>query len=123
VDLSLKWSSNDQKGCPLCLAPKTCAEARKTLCATSIIIIIYCLHLVRPNDLAGHSDYHLFKEGILPMWEVRYNILCDLQLCTLYTKFYLANQFSLASIRKNSVVVQMLKGIGMGGELKNICIF
>ncbi|XP_064638524.1 eukaryotic translation initiation factor 4E type 2-like [Lineus longissimus] len=26
-------------------------------------------HLVRPNDLAGHSDYHLFKDGIRPMWE------------------------------------------------------
>lgn len=26
-------------------------------------------HLVRPSDLGGHSDYHLFKEGIRPMWE------------------------------------------------------
>lgn len=26
-------------------------------------------HVVRPSDLTGHSDYHLFKEGIRPMWE------------------------------------------------------
>lgn len=28
-------------------------------------------HMVRPGDLTGHSDFHLFKEGIKPMWEVR----------------------------------------------------
>ena len=27
--------------------------------------------MVRPGDLTGHSDFHLFKEGIKPMWEVR----------------------------------------------------
>lgn len=26
-------------------------------------------HLARPGDLNGHSDYHLFKKGIRPMWE------------------------------------------------------
>nr|XP_006823949.1 PREDICTED: eukaryotic translation initiation factor 4E type 2-like isoform X2 [Saccoglossus kowalevskii] len=26
-------------------------------------------HCVRPCDLSGHSDFHLFKEGIKPMWE------------------------------------------------------
>ncbi|XP_069483510.1 eukaryotic translation initiation factor 4E type 2-like isoform X1 [Ambystoma mexicanum] len=26
-------------------------------------------HLVRPGDLTGYSDFHLFKEGIKPMWE------------------------------------------------------
>ncbi|KAJ8396438.1 hypothetical protein AAFF_G00017440 [Aldrovandia affinis] len=26
-------------------------------------------HLVRPGDLIGHSDFHIFKEGIKPMWE------------------------------------------------------
>ncbi|KAI8498823.1 eukaryotic translation initiation factor 4E type 2-like [Branchiostoma floridae] len=26
-------------------------------------------HMVRPGDLSGHSDFHLFKEGIKPMWE------------------------------------------------------
>ncbi|PVD18343.1 hypothetical protein C0Q70_20892 [Pomacea canaliculata] len=26
-------------------------------------------HLARPSELTGHSDYHLFKEGIRPMWE------------------------------------------------------
>uniref|UniRef100_A0A3Q1GYK8 Eukaryotic translation initiation factor 4E type 2-like n=1 Tax=Acanthochromis polyacanthus TaxID=80966 RepID=A0A3Q1GYK8_9TELE len=25
--------------------------------------------MVRPGDLSGHSDFHLFKEGIKPMWE------------------------------------------------------
>ncbi|XP_067948483.1 eukaryotic translation initiation factor 4E type 2-like [Watersipora subatra] len=29
----------------------------------------YYSHLVRPSDLSGHSDYHLFKESIRPMWE------------------------------------------------------
>nr|CAG4636445.1 EOG090X0BMA [Eubosmina coregoni]SVE70007.1 EOG090X0BMA [Eubosmina coregoni] len=28
----------------------------------------YC-HLVRPCELTGHSDFHLFKDGIKPMWE------------------------------------------------------
>ena len=26
-------------------------------------------HMVRPNDLVGHCDIHLFKESIKPMWE------------------------------------------------------
>jgi len=26
-------------------------------------------HLVRPNDIKTTTDYHLFKEGIKPMWE------------------------------------------------------
>lgn len=26
-------------------------------------------HLARPSDLQGHSDFHLFKIGIKPMWE------------------------------------------------------
>lgn len=26
-------------------------------------------HLMRPSELQGHSDYHLFKDGIKPMWE------------------------------------------------------
>lgn len=26
-------------------------------------------YLVRPGDLSGHSDIHLFKDGIKPMWE------------------------------------------------------
>ena len=26
-------------------------------------------HLVKPGDLASHSDFHLFKMGIKPMWE------------------------------------------------------
>ncbi|RXN20103.1 calpain-10 [Labeo rohita] len=26
-------------------------------------------HMIRPGDLTGHSDFHLFKEGIKPMWE------------------------------------------------------
>lgn len=30
---------------------------------------MYYSHMVRPNDLTGHSDYHLFKDGIRPMWE------------------------------------------------------
>ena len=41
------------------------------------------IFLCRPNDLPNTSDYHLFKEGILPMWEVQnfclqhfYFILC-----------------------------------------------
>ncbi|KAF4526062.1 hypothetical protein B566_EDAN015082 [Ephemera danica] len=26
-------------------------------------------HLMRPSELQGHSDYHIFKDGIKPMWE------------------------------------------------------
>lgn len=26
-------------------------------------------HLVRPSEIAGQSDFHLFKHGIKPMWE------------------------------------------------------
>eukprot|EP00124_Ichthyophonus_hoferi_P003379 Ihof_evm5s289 gene=Ihof_evmTU5s289 len=26
-------------------------------------------HLQRPDDLKGISDYHLFREGISPLWE------------------------------------------------------
>ncbi|CAB3365993.1 Hypothetical predicted protein [Cloeon dipterum] len=26
-------------------------------------------HLLRPSELQGHSDYHVFKDGIKPMWE------------------------------------------------------
>ncbi|KAK7090256.1 eukaryotic translation initiation factor 4E type 2-like isoform X2 [Littorina saxatilis] len=26
-------------------------------------------HMTHPGDMMGHSDYHLFKEGIRPMWE------------------------------------------------------
>ena len=29
-------------------------------------------YLVRPGDLTGHSDIHLFKDGIKPMWKVGY---------------------------------------------------
>ncbi|ESP04867.1 hypothetical protein LOTGIDRAFT_211681 [Lottia gigantea] len=29
----------------------------------------YYTHLSRPSELSGHSDYHIFKEGIRPMWE------------------------------------------------------
>uniref|UniRef100_A0A2K6EHP6 Eukaryotic translation initiation factor 4E family member 2 n=1 Tax=Propithecus coquereli TaxID=379532 RepID=A0A2K6EHP6_PROCO len=29
----------------------------------------YYSHMVHPRDLTGHSDFHLFKEGIKPMWE------------------------------------------------------
>nr|SVE89468.1 EOG090X0BMA [Daphnia sinensis]SVE90092.1 EOG090X0BMA [Daphnia sinensis]SVE90720.1 EOG090X0BMA [Daphnia sinensis]SVE91347.1 EOG090X0BMA [Daphnia sinensis] len=28
----------------------------------------YC-HLIKPCELSGHSDFHLFKDGIKPMWE------------------------------------------------------
>ena len=27
-------------------------------------------HMVRPNDLPNTADYHMFKKGIKPMWEV-----------------------------------------------------
>lgn len=27
-------------------------------------------YLLRPNELSGHSDLHLFKDGIKPLWEV-----------------------------------------------------
>jgi len=30
-------------------------------------------HMVHPCDLSGHSDFHLFKQGIRPMWEEESN--------------------------------------------------
>ena len=27
-------------------------------------------HLIRPGDLQSHSDFHIFKRGIKPLWEV-----------------------------------------------------
>jgi len=29
----------------------------------------YYAHMARPNDLLGHADIHLFKDGIRPLWE------------------------------------------------------
>jgi len=26
-------------------------------------------HLIRPNELSGHCDLHIFKDGIKPLWE------------------------------------------------------
>ena len=31
--------------------------------------------LVHPSELTGHCDYHLFKDGIKPMWEVYTEII------------------------------------------------
>ncbi|XP_063243316.1 eukaryotic translation initiation factor 4E type 2-like isoform X2 [Bacillus rossius redtenbacheri] len=31
-------------------------------------------HLVRPSELQSHSDFHLFKVGIKPMWEDEANV-------------------------------------------------
>ena len=38
-------------------------------------------HLVRPGDLIGHSDFHIFKEGIKPMWEVGRGRVLALSVC------------------------------------------
>ncbi|XP_035772258.1 eukaryotic translation initiation factor 4E type 2-like [Neolamprologus brichardi] len=38
-------------------------------------------HLVRPGDLSGHSDFHLFKEGIKPMWEGQLELQEHQDLC------------------------------------------
>lgn len=32
-------------------------------------------HMVRPNEMTGHCDFHLFKESIKPMWEDEKNKL------------------------------------------------
>ena len=29
----------------------------------------YYAHMIRPHDLLGHADIHLFKDGIRPLWE------------------------------------------------------
>lgn len=36
-------------------------------------------HMVRPNDVTHSSDWHLFKKGIKPMWEVS-TFPCPLRL-------------------------------------------
>jgi translation initiation factor 4E len=33
----------------------------------------YYTHMIRPHDLMGHADIHLFKDGIRPMWEDDHN--------------------------------------------------
>lgn len=35
----------------------------------------YYSHMARPGDLTGHSDIHLFKDGIKPIWEVGWHLL------------------------------------------------
>lgn len=30
-------------------------------------------HLTRPNDLPSSINYHLFRDGIAPVWEVRHD--------------------------------------------------
>ena len=35
-------------------------------------------YLYRPSELAGHSDLHLFKDGIKPMWEVSKSVFYSL---------------------------------------------
>jgi hypothetical protein len=42
-------------------------------------------HLVRPSDLQSHSDFHLFKAGIKPMWEVSFMLPI---FCLLYWKLH-----------------------------------
>lgn len=42
-------------------------------------------HLVRPGDLSGHSDFHLFKEGIKPMWEVKSKHRLSTAVCLTHT--------------------------------------
>lgn len=56
----------------LCL----CKEEKKFLYSWFFFLQVeqfwkFYSHMVRPGDLTGHSDFHLFKEGIKPMWEVR----------------------------------------------------
>lgn len=34
-------------------------------------------HLIRPSELATHTDFHLFKIGIKPMWEVSVEIFSN----------------------------------------------
>ena len=46
-------------------------------------------HLVRPGDLPDHSDYHLFKDGIKPLWEV-YVIKCT----SVWVRFFSHHQLS-----------------------------
>lgn len=44
----------------------------------------YYNHLVRPHDLPNTADYHLFKEGIKPMWEVRMPGVFSERVCVVF---------------------------------------
>lgn len=44
-------------------------------------------YLVRPGDLSGHSDIHLFKDGIKPMWEVCCHISTLVQYLKVFVSF------------------------------------
>lgn len=49
-------------------------------------------HLVRPSELTVHTDFHLFKVGIKPIWEVSIlfcYIICSYYICKTYYLFFL----------------------------------
>jgi hypothetical protein len=50
-------------------------------------------HLVRPSDLQSHSDFHLFKVGIKPMWEVSF-LNIHSPVCFL-TEIHLADEIAM----------------------------
>lgn len=42
-------------------------------------------HLVRPSELSSQSDFHVFKMGIKPMWEVcNYNYYISISFTTIF---------------------------------------
>lgn len=46
-------------------------------------------HLVRPSELTTHTDFHLFKVGIKPMWEVCIILCTCILFYSRYSKFIL----------------------------------
>ncbi|RHZ30277.1 hypothetical protein DYB31_004388, partial [Aphanomyces astaci] len=57
-------------------------------------------HLIRPNDLPNTTDYHLFKAGIKPMWEV---------LAIVGEQFDVGNEIcgAVMSIRYNEDIISL----------------
>ncbi len=71
-------------------------------------------HLISPGELQSHSDFHLFKEGIKPMWEVR--------TCTYYANEHAENRLLIRSYERMVLLCRMrptgLAGSGSCGYAK-----
>lgn len=67
-------------------------------------------HLVRPSDLTVHTDFHLFKVGIKPMWEVNvlYYYIYFTFICETYYYFLFKDE---ANQKGGKWIVRLRKGL------------
>lgn len=94
-------------------------------------------YLVRPGDLTGHSDIHLFKDGIKPMWEVGYlQFLNPLQIFYIIEQWFTPQKYSVFRVtwlysscyttkknwRKGSALNLWIPGWPAEGEKKDFLV-